>query len=165
MTSGPAKLSVQREGSLLQLSLGGRVLEFTSPETGTQIEVYMERSYVRGPTGSLHSIGCAQIPDLMIETTGPSGRAAEVLELTKPLACFQVENFAVATRELAGRRYFLGPAAPVHGLPGAAGGLAVIVAVQCGQGDVRVTRLKLGFALSGCLQVASQWKRTADVSL
>jgi predicted component of viral defense system (DUF524 family) len=69
----------KREGGLLELSLGGRVLELSAPETDVQIDVRAERSYGRGPAGSLHSISYAQRPDLAIEATGPSGEAAVYL--------------------------------------------------------------------------------------
>jgi predicted component of viral defense system (DUF524 family) len=69
----------RREGGLLQLSLGGRVLELSAPETDVQIDVRAERSYGRGPAGSLHSISYAQRPDLAIEATGPSGEATVYL--------------------------------------------------------------------------------------
>lgn len=69
----------KREGGLLELSLGGRALELSAPQTGVRIEVYAERSYGRGQADSLHSISYAQRPDLAIEATGPSGPAAVYL--------------------------------------------------------------------------------------
>jgi len=69
----------KREGDLLELSLGGRVLELTSPETGAQIELHAERSYGRGPTDSLHSVSYGQRPDLAIEATSSSGETTVYL--------------------------------------------------------------------------------------
>lgn len=61
-----------REEGFLVLRLGGAVARLVHPETGTEVDIYTERSYgTRG--GTLHSVSYAQRPDVAIEVTPPTG--------------------------------------------------------------------------------------------